>query len=620
MGPVQSCSDPPPGLCVKTGVLTPLVSLACQLLPPHEWCTRAVALPFIDSNGREVKHPCAMVAGVLRDNETDRIMVLCFNSASPLTHELSALAKQGCPTAAEAIEALWVTGRWSAPRVLSLQYYRPFVLSRLALGSARLWVTSIFLRESDLAGERLALRRAIEPEVYATWKLRDEAIQADLLMGPEPQHTLDLGQNLIMWSPTLMALVGGMPVHEFIRSDRLAALSFLFGVPMIDRTGVLSETFAFRTASLFPIPPRDPAMRGKAIGDIVEERAAELLKRAAAEGRGLCVLWSGGIDSTAVLCGLLRERTKSAEMAAVPLSVAFSDASVEEYPLFHQRYLLPAAERGELQLQGFDPSKPVLHQFELYGQTIYVTGECGDQLFGSDMMTRAFPEHCNPSSDEHQGEGPGHSPFGALVERGLGAPWSETILPALLLLGYETDPDAWVNWIRPQLAKSPVPIESTFDFLWWLNFSLKWQHVTLRVFHQRLEVRPSDLNEIVAFFATDRFQQWSMENHHLKLPEMSNWTTYKRPMKDYIFDFTGDSEYRDNKLKVGSLGPAAARNTESEIGEENLALCIDDNFNTIRCGRASLCPGRLRAKYGTSLERFFRVAPQNPRRVFAGTQ
>ena len=38
-------------------------------------------------------------------------------------------------------------------------------------------------------------------------------------------------------------------------------------------------------------------------------------------------------------------------------------------------------------------------------------------------------------------------------------------------------------YLAPQLAKAPFPIVTLFDFLWWINYSLKWQHVSLRLLH-----------------------------------------------------------------------------------------------------------------------------------------
>ena len=53
------------------------------------------------------------------------------------------------------------------------------------------------------------------------------------------------------------------------------------------------------------------------------------------------------------------------------------------------------------------------------------------------------------------------------------------------------------------------------------------------------------------FYMTDDFQLWSMNNPDKKIKD--TWSTYKWPAKEIIYDFTKDTEYRDTKIKRGSL-------------------------------------------------------------------
>jgi len=70
-------------------------------------------------------------------------------------------------------------------------------------------------------------------------------------------------------------------------------------------------------------------------------------------------------------------------------------------------------------------------------------------------------------------------------------------------------------------------------------------------------------------FDTEEFQLWSMNNPDSKIKD--TMTSYKWPAKDYIFDYTKDSNYRDTKLKVGSL----------RIG--SIKCAIDENFKYEVC-------------------------------------
>jgi len=106
-------------------------------------------------------------------------------------------------------------------------------------------------------------------------------------------------------------------------------------------------------------------------------------------------------------------------------------------------------------------------------------------------------------------------------------------------------------------SKAPVPIETNFHFLWWINFNLKWQSVFLRTLSYTAERNKTALSaayvdeHFVPFFNTEEFQLWSMNNLDKRMS--GDWSTYKWVAKDIIFEFTKDDSYRRNKVKKGSL-------------------------------------------------------------------
>ena len=56
---------------------------------------------------------------------------------------------------------------------------------------------------------------------------------------------------------------------------------------------------------------------------------------------------------------------------------------------------------------------------------------------------------------------------------------------------------------------------------------------------------------MISFYDDVDIQRWSIVNHDLK--HKGTWQTYKWPSKEYIYNFTKDVEYRDNKTKYKSL-------------------------------------------------------------------
>ena len=225
-------------------------------------------------------------------------------------------------------------------------------------------------------------------------------------------------------------------------------------------------------------------------------------------------MWSGGIDSTVALISLIK--TGKTER----INVLLSSASIEEYPLFFNSFI-----KDKLTYSVVEDPKLLFNV-----KDINITGEIGDQIFGSAAILKAYDA-------------------GKLFN-----PYKEYISDKFLLK------------LEKQLTKCPIELKTTFDFLWWFNFSMKYQNVQLRIY-------PSiqlPYGKVTHFFDTTDFQLWSMNNPDKKIKDTP--ASYKFTAKDYIYDFTKDADYRDNKLKIGSL----------QLG--GVPFSIDENFKCIKAG------------------------------------
>ncbi len=239
----------------------------------------------------------------------------------------------------------------------------------------------------------------------------------------------------------------------------------------------------------------------------LEEICDDQAQRIKALGKPVTVLWSGGIDSTLALISLIK--------ADVPdITVSMSGASVLEYPKFYREHI-----HDKLNVRR---TRPNITESLKYDEVI-VTGEFGDQISGSvAMFSQTFKsvdlrEEC----------------------------WKKVVS------GYTGK--RFVELFEPQTAHAPFPIVTTFDFLWWLNFSCKWQNVLLRM--GGLTMNPLEFaTSVQHFFRHEDFQRWSMDYDNHKQHKFTGApNTYKQHMKDIIGAFTKDDDYRVNKLKVGSL-------------------------------------------------------------------
>jgi hypothetical protein len=347
--------------------------------------------------------------------------------------------------------------------------------------------------------------------------------------------------------------------------DRLFCLSLFFNVPLIDRTRTLLSSIRVKHV-VRPTPSAEEVTRyrDEAPTDAYESLEKAMLQRAdaiwlQANGGRVIVCWSGGIDSTALLVCLLRTQLaiqSDNRINGSQLSVVCDEESIAENPSFYEKHLLskvPIVHRN---------GRTVSEIAAKFPGALILTGELGDQIFGSDKCKSAFPTP-RPSELSPEEEkilidsGALESDEGA-VKVALNQPWEESLLQLLkargLLAGEVCD---WQQWIAPQVSKAPFPIKSLYDMLWWLNFSCKWQNVTLRCLHDGGEYKPKDglTGSIVHFYDDRQLECWAcvQEFHETKFPDLGNWKTYKEPLKKIIFSYHADEEYYRNKEKVGSL-------------------------------------------------------------------
>jgi hypothetical protein len=307
----------------------------------------------------------------------------------------------------------------------------------------------------------------------------------------------------------------------------------------VDRSGVL--IFPVRMRSLFPLP----RMRvfTDSFEDVCNQRAQELLVRAEKLDTSLYVFWSGGIDSTCVLISLLKMATTVQKERIV---VLMSEDSIFEYSGFYRDHI-----RGKLRRES-----AMLFSYILGTKNLIVNGECNDQLFGSDIISLVINR------------------FGADV---IHEPYSRDLFRTFFT---EKMADDWETawryvWLFERLCDSaPITLSSNYDHFWWINFAMKWQTVFMRVLsfvaerNAKLITKPYVEKYYAPFFNSESFQLWSMNNPRARVKD--GWRSYKWPAKEVIYNFTKDADYRDTKLKRGSLHFLRAGHAPAQF--------IDDRF------------------------------------------
>jgi hypothetical protein len=243
----------------------------------------------------------------------------------------------------------------------------------------------------------------------------------------------------------------------------------------------------------------------KSFNAVAEERAKQLL----ATGKTIYVLWSGGIDSTYILL-LLRHYANDPEQVRI---YGTYNSIIESGDMFDRRlkhefkYIIQTATDNELAYQETD--------------CIYVSGMCGNQLFG-------------PTDDFFAtGET-------AMFHHTLGTP--KTIYES-----YEKHIDSnLLEFFDPMIKASPKKLETVNDLRWYCIFNLDWY--TALYEHRTMIQGGEKAERIIGFFNTDDFQRWAINTNEPFTKIKGNPNTHRWQMRETLAEL-GEHEYSLNKPK-----------------------------------------------------------------------
>jgi hypothetical protein len=304
----------------------------------------------------------------------------------------------------------------------------------------------------------------------------------------------------------------------------------------VDRTGVIK--FPVRTKSLCPLPQLRLFM--PTYEEVCNERAQELLARAEKLDTSLYVFWSGGIDSTCVLVSLLKNAFVAQRERIV---VVMSEDSIAEYPAFYHQHI-----RGKLRRES-----AMMFPYIIGTHRVLVSGENNDQLFGSDIIASVINRFG----------------FDAVLE-----PYNRELFMVFFTTEMgEHAARLYVRLFEELKERAPVVLKTNYDVFWWINFAVKWQTAYMRMLSFTAKRNVHLLSEhyvktyYAPFYSTESFQLWSLSNPRQRVRD--GWRSYKWPAKEIIYEYTKDADYRDNKLKRGSLQYLAVK---------HIPFIIDENF------------------------------------------
>lgn len=293
------------------------------------------------------------------------------------------------------------------------------------------------------------------------------------------------------------------------------------------------------------IPTADNS--NKEFDQICDETAYKIKEIILNTNRKILLSWSGGIDSTCVLVALLK-----ADIPKERFLILLTKESIEENKFFFDQFIanqLSCADTLEFCTKNSD-----------YQSYYHISGEFGDQLFGSKLMSD-FHEHNNLNRYTR---------------------WDSVAhIIKEYLFGDHIIGSFFIHQFTNSYKTLNLNIETTSDFFWWLNFNFKWLDVYVRrcfefdVFGQ-IRIKNNDVLKIylensLPFFNDVEFQKWSIR----QIGNTQIRNENKEISKKYIFNFDKNADYYQYKRKENS-SPKILKYTQNDI-----PVYIENNLNVV---------------------------------------
>lgn len=262
----------------------------------------------------------------------------------------------------------------------------------------------------------------------------------------------------------------------------------------IDRTGAVPSVL---NVTYDKMPTFNKSFQHRSFLDVSIDRAQELLSR----DQTICVMWSGGVDSTLALASLVAQARHRDQ-----IEILCTWETICEAGSLFDSVVKPWNLRIRFDETRLNATEPYTGD---HGNELYVSGGCGDQLFGT-------PKHSFRPKP----------PFSDV--------WHH---------GYSQD---FLDIVQPSVALSPRPIETKRDIVWWMFFNFLWSSVKI----DNQIMRPAaTAKRCLSFFESWDFQQWAVSTDSY----YDNSPGYRKAEMQALRALIDHDAYCDNKVKTNSV-------------------------------------------------------------------
>ncbi len=247
----------------------------------------------------------------------------------------------------------------------------------------------------------------------------------------------------------------------------------------VDRTKTLNQKNDYEIISNVPTGTTNQSFE-----ELCNDRAEEF------KDQNVILMWSGGLDSTTVFYALKNSGCR--------FTVLFNDNSVDECPVLGKEIL----DGGHKSISSMYKDSKTFNLLDFVIENpdaVFLTGEIGDQIFGTDIAY-ALPYEVR---QKHYAE----------------------VVPTIVT--------ELMNPIVKTVLTKGLKNTTVAEYYWACNFLCKYQNVLIRMTFQYQISPVAPFNNAIHFFDTEGFNLWSMQNYEENATYKSD-NTYKPTMRKYL--------------------------------------------------------------------------------------
>ena len=276
------------------------------------------------------------------------------------------------------------------------------------------------------------------------------------------------------------------------------------------------------------------------------------------QNQKLNLFWSGGIDSTAMVVGFLKYCTNLNQ-----IRILYSSHSMKEHPAF----FLDLLQIPEIEMMEFGGDVYMNQTFD----GLFVSADVADDITAS--LDKSF--------------------FDEVGYQGLHSPWKD-------LFYKKTNDLNFVNFCEQYFSASQIPIDTVMQARWWFYVVCKIQKFPPG--HARVLNDTQPL--AVGFFDTEEFETYTYHNMD-QIIKSNNYSTYKQFLKDFIYNYDKDLNYKLNKQKVGSQQLAWYASKYSALKSSNYIMLLRDGTRIRTKNLPLFSQIEFEKQYGNTLDYLF---------------